>query len=217
MHKGEFMKKLSAVAISVLAASLCAPAFAGDMYVLASAGRSSFSDSGDKNTIDSALISLGVTNLSSSLDKSDTGYKLQVGYQFTPYVAVEGGYVDLGKEKYSATFTGGTASATGKATGWNIDAVGILPINDSFSVFGKLGLIDAKVDLSATATGPGGAATASVSSTDWKGTWGVGAGYNINKTVGLRAEYERFAKLGNNDKTGESNVDLLSVGVVVRF
>lgn len=209
------MKKLSAIAISLFAASVCTPAFAGDVYVLGSVGQSSFSD--DKSTVDDALRSVGVTNLSSSLDKSDTGYKLQVGYQFTPNLAIEGGYVNLGKEKYSATFTGGTASADAKASGWNIDALGIWPVNDSFSVFGKIGLIDAKVELNATATGPGGSASASVSSTDWKSTWGVGASYNINKTVGLRAEYEQFVKLGNTDTTGESTVSLLSVGVVVHF
>jgi OOP family OmpA-OmpF porin len=208
------MKIKALAAIALLAASVT-PALAGDIYVLGAIGRSSVYE--DNSQIDRELVSAGATNVSSSIDRTDTGYKLQLGYQFNPNFAVEGGYVSLGKMKYSATFTGGSATLEGKASGWNIAAVGILPINDAFSAFGKLGVIRAKLETNVSATGPGGSASGSTNATNWKPTWGFGGIYNINKAVGVRLEYERFQKLGDNDTTGQPNVDLLSAGVAYKF
>lgn len=208
------IKTILATAVLSLAA---VSASAGDWYGVGSIGRSSLPNDNSKGDIDSALVSAGATGLSSSFDDSDTGYKLQLGYQFNQNWAVEGGYVDLGEFKYHASYTGGAANAKAKADGWNIDVVGILPINDQFSVFGKLGFIDAKVKIDASATGPGGSASGSADDTCWKGTWGVGATYNFSKTIGIRAEWERFDKLGDKGSTGESNVNLLSVGLSFKF
>lgn len=204
------------IAVATILSLAAASALAGNWYVVGSVGQSEVQDT-NKGEIDAALASIPVTGLSSSMDDTDTGYKLQLGYKFTPNWAIEGGYVDLGKFKYDATFAGGTANAEIKVTGWNIAAVGTYPINEQFSVFGKLGVIDAKVEADFTATGPGGTASDGDSSTKAKGNWGVGATYNINKQWGVRAEWERFDKLGDKDKTGESDVDLLSVGVVFNF
>jgi len=204
------------LAVATILSVSMASAFAGDWYAVGSIGQSKVKD-GNKSEIDSGLVSAGVTGLSSSLDEKDTGYKLQLGYKFTPNWAIEGGYVDLGKFKYNATFTGGGANAEVKASGWNIAGVGTVPINDRFSLFGKLGLIDAKVKGSVTATGPGGTASGNTSSTKSKANWGIGANYGVSKAWGLRAEWERFSKLGDKNTTGESDVDLLSVGVVFNF
>ena len=119
--------------------------------------------------------------------------------------------------KYSASYAGGSANASTKASGFNVAAVGILPVNESFSLFGKLGVIDGKVEETVSATGPGGSANASEKTTKWKGNYGVGATYNINKQVGVRAEYERFSKLGDSNTTGTSDVDLFSLGAVFKF
>lgn len=207
------MKKLALIAI--LSATAAAPAFAGDIYVVGSVGQSSMDI--DKGTVDNALTSAGATGVSSSIDKTDTAYKIQLGYRFNQNFAVEGGYVDLGKGKYSAGFTGGNANANVKASGVNIAALGILPLNESFSVFGKLGFINAKVEQTVSATGPGGSASDSVNATKWKTNWGIGATYNVNKQLGIRFEYEQFSKLGDSNKTGESDVNLLSAGVVYKF
>lgn len=158
-----------------------------------------------------------MTGLSSSLDKTDTAYKLQVGYQLSRNFALEGGYVDLGKTSYSASFTGGTANADVKAHGWNIAAVGIIPLSDVVSVFGKVGAIDATVKFNVSASGPGGTAGASGDSTDWSGVWGIGASYAINKQLAVRVEYEQFNDLGNEEKTGKGDVNLASAGIVFKF
>ena len=179
-------------------------------YVGGSVGYTDFG-TGGKNDIDSALVSAGVTNLSSSLTSHDTGYKIFGGYQFTPNIAVEGGYVWLGTQKYRATYTGGTASVDAKGEGFNIDVLGILPLGDSFSLFAKVGAIDAKMSGSVTATGPGGTAAVNVSQTQWKANYGIGATYNFAPALGLRAEIERF------DFPSSSSANLYSVGVQYKF
>lgn len=207
--------KLKVLGAAVLLAGSITPAQAGDFYVLGSVGRSSI-DQG-KTEIDNVLRSVGATGLASTLSTHDTGYKVQLGYQFNPNWAVEGGYVDLGKTTYSATYTGGAATVSAKATGWNVAAVGMLPIDNAFALFGKLGVIYGKVEVNASATGPGGAASASDSAAKWKPNYGIGATYNFNKNMAVRAEYEQFNKLGDSSTIGTSNVDLFSVGIAVKF
>lgn len=215
------VKRITAAAILSLAMT---SAFAGDWYLAGSVGQSRPEDNSKSDTDASLVSDLGVTGLASSMDDTDTGYKLQLGYKFTPNWAVEGGYVDLGKFNYTASFTGsvvpggaGSASADIKASGWNIAGVGTYPINDQFSVFGKLGIIDAKVEIDASVTGAGGVGSTSTSATKWKTLWGAGAACNLSKQWSLRAEWERFNNLGDSDQTGESSVDLLSLGVVFNF
>ncbi|MDA9050038.1 outer membrane beta-barrel protein [Pseudomonadales bacterium] len=194
-------------------------AFAGDWYALGSFGQSKV-DGNAASEVNAELIDAGVTGLSSSFDDKDTSYKLQLGYSFTPNFAVEGGYIDLGKFQYSAAFTGpavGSAVAEVKAAGINLGAVASYPMNDQFEIFGKLGIINAKVEASATASGGGVTLSENISETKVKGYWGVGAAYNFNKQLGLHLAWERFNKLGDDEKTGESDVYLVSLGLKLSF
>lgn len=207
------------VMASALAFAASAQAAGGEGgYVVGSVGSTKLKV--DKSAIDNELIGLGVTNLSSSVDESDTGYKLAFGYRYNQNLALEVGYANLGKAKYSATgtFAGAPTAANAeiKADGWTIAAIGILPINNAFSIFGKIGTIDATVKGSATATVGTGFGSSSSKSTKWKGNYGIGADYNFTPAIGVRAEYEVFSKLGD-DNVGKSDVDMLSIGLVVKF
>jgi len=209
------MKKVIASTLFALAAAtLSSSVLAGDWYGMVSAGRSDFK--GGKSDLDNILIGAGATGLSSRLDDTDTGYKVQLGYRINQNFAVEGGYLDLGKMKYTAAFTGGAASAEAKADGWNIALVGSVPVGQNLSLFAKLGMIDAKVKVNVSATGPGGAAAGSADDTSWKGNYGIGASYALSDKWAVRAEYERFNDLGDSN-TGKGDVDLFSVGVVFKF
>lgn len=199
------MKKISLLAL--IAGLVAVPAFAGDAYVLGSIGQSSFDL--NKGRLD-GVVTDQLGGISSSLDKADTGYKAQAGYKFNENFAVEGGYIDFGKSTYSFTSAGGSANIQYKLTGINIAAVGILPINDAFSVFGKLGAISAKVDGSASGNASGTSQT-----TKLVPGWGIGASYNLNKQFAVRAEFEQFSKVG--DEPVKGNINLASAGVVYKF
>lgn len=207
------MKK---TAIAALFICITLPAVAGNFYVVGSAGQSDFDI--NKSPIDSALTSAGATNLSSNTDTKGSAYKLQLGYQINPYFGIEGGYIDLGKASYTASATQGNANVEWKAKGFNLSAVGTYPINDKFSIFGKVGTIRSKVDANASGTIVSvGALSASASANKWNLTYGAGAGYTLSKQFGIRVEYERFDKLGDSDKTGKSDVNLISAGIVYSF
>lgn len=128
-------------------------------------------------------------------DKSSAGLKLYGGYAFTPNFALEAGYVSLGKFKGSA--------ADVKADGAFIDAVGIVPLRNNFSLLGRVGAFNGKLD-------------SSLAGTDRSTNLKVGAGvqYDLSANTAIRAEWERyrFDVLGS-----KSNTDLYSVGFAYRF
>jgi len=166
----------------------------------------------------------GSTANSFTRNDSDTGYKLQAGYRINPNFAVEGGYVDLGKYDLTNNVTApfvGSVKGTGKADGWNLVGVGILPIGKDFSVFGKLGTIysTTTVDLTTSGAVTLAGASANRKKSEWNVTYGLGLQYDLTKTISLRGEWERFDGLGNNgtNSTGERDFNMYSVGLTFKF
>mgnify|MGYP000848929514 CR=1 FL=1 len=167
--------------------------------------------------------SLGDPLISESNDESDTAYKLIVGYKFNPYFAVEGGYTNLGKFDYRYTGTGALAGDAGKAKykadAWHASAVGILPFAERFSLFGKLGLAATNAknswDVNAPALGLVDSGSERKSRTNL--LYGVGLGYDVTKNVNVRAEYEDYGRLGNENDTGRVRASVWSLGVNYGF
>ncbi|MEQ1673703.1 MAG: outer membrane beta-barrel protein [Candidatus Nitrotoga sp.] len=146
---------------------------------------------------------------------TDTGTVLRgaVGYQAHPNVAVEASYANYGKIMEFNDNAGGTAEV--KASGFQFSAVGSWPLADAFSVTGKLGLALTKGEIAARVVGVGSYAQDDSNTTF---AWGVGAHFNINQSVAIRAQYERLGEI-SADKTnlGGRDLDLLSAGVVFSF
>lgn len=201
---------------SVVASNVMAADEAG-WYAGASVGRSSVDI--DTNKLVADAVAAGFATATATADTSGTAYKLFAGYKVNRNFAVEGGYTDLGSASLSMTTTGPVASVNGdyKATVWEVNAVGILPINDSFSVFGKLGYHwdDVKTTVAAISGGAGVTSNKDYSGNDFK--FGVGAEYNINRNVGIRLEFERYSNVGNSSTSGGHDVDVASLGMAYRF
>jgi len=154
-------------------------------------------------------------DISCSKDETDTGVKVFAGYQFNPNGAFEFGYVDLGKFKASGVDSFfGNASIDWEASGFTATVVGTLPVNQNFALMGKLGIFFWDLDIHARASFFGSGSD-SDSGTDL--TYGLGVKYDFTKTFGMRAEWERFQDVGDNSTTGQSDIDLFSVGVVFKF
>src|SRR5581483_9830432 len=136
-------------------------------------------------------------------DKKDTSFRIFGGYQFTPNIAAELGYTDLGKLKADfPPFGSGDISATA----WDLSGVFSWPIGQ-FGVFGRLGV--ARVEAK-----PGGIFVGD-SETKTGLTWGLGGQYDFNRNLGLRVEFQRFrADAGGGDT---ADIDNLSLGVLWRF
>ena len=181
------MKSIKALA--AIASFSAAAGFAG------SAAAQSLSSVYIGGTVGQAEFKDGCQGLA-GCDKKDTAWRILGGYQFNRYFAAELGYHDLGKASSAA---GGT-----KGTAWELVGVGSYPIANQFSVYGKLGAYRGELK----------AANAKETNTDL--TYGVGLQYDFTKAVGVRGEWQRYSKMGGGAVV-ETDVDVLSVGVVYRF
>lgn len=177
------MKKIATAAL--ISAAFAAPAFAEDqgVYVGLNVGQGNVSTAG--------------AGWSKS---SDTIFGGLVGYQINRNFAVEGQFTGTGK----ATDVAGN---TLKADALSVTAVGILPLNDAFSLYGKLGV-------ASVASTSSSAAAFGANATQTSATYGVGAQYNVTPTIGLRAGYDAYKA-----KTTLQNFDTntLTVGAVFKF
>ncbi len=213
------MKKLALSIVAVGIASMAQPATA-QWYGGVSVGSS------DTKLDQSVLTVPAATANSFTKDDTDTGYKIQAGYTINPNFAIEGGYVNLGKFSLTNNVTApvvGSLKGSGKADGWNLVAVGSLPIGNDFSLIGKLGTIysTTKVDLATSGAVVLVAGTPiNREKNEWNWTYGLGLQYALSKTISLRGEWERFDKLGTNsgiNATGEYNFNMYSVGLNFKF
>ena len=170
----------------------------------------------DDARITSNLLGGGFATPSIVNDDTDTGYKLFGGYKFNRNFAVEGGYFDLGRFGFTATTVpAGTLNGSIKLRGVNLDAVGILPITEKFSAFGRVGVNYAEARDSFSGTGAVTVTNPNPSKRDTNVKFGAGLQYDFTQSLGVRLEAERYRI---NDAVGnKGDVDLVSLGLVYRF
>jgi OOP family OmpA-OmpF porin len=199
------------IASALLSVSACAMAADTGWYIAGDIGQAKQEDG--KDEIDGALVGLGATGINSSFDETDNSFSLLAGYQFNRNFALEGGYIDLGKAKYTSTSSLGNVDASAEVTAWKLSAVGIMPINDAFSVLGKLHVL--RSDVKVEASGPAGVASASDNSFDFG--LGLGVEYKITSNLAVRANWDQYIKVGDSSTTGESDIRVLSAGLKYSF
>jgi len=145
----------------------------------------------------------GITN--PSVDDSDSGFKIFGGYQFSRNWGVEVGYVDFGKAGLSGSMLGIPFTGDLGVTALTVAGTGTMPMNESFSLLGKVGMWnwDAKASVAALGT----AGSASDSGTDL--FFGVGLRYNLSKNLGLQLEVEQYS--------GDDSITYTSLGLRYKF
>lgn len=122
-------------------------------------------------------------------DSSKAGAKAFVGYDFTPNIALELGYINFGD-------FGGL-----DADGGFLDGVVKVPFTTNWVGLAKLGVFQGRVDAGET----------NRDGTSWKG--GLGIQYNFTPNLAVRAEYERY----KFDVLGGPKSDFVSAGVTYKF
>jgi OOP family OmpA-OmpF porin len=141
-------------------------------------------------------------------DDKDTAWRILGGYQLNRNIAVELGFHQFGDA--SQTFPGGQVAFEANAI--EIVGLGSLPLGNNFAIYGKAGFY--RGETKATGSNFSGAIDLKETNTDL--TYGLGARYDFNPKLGIRAEWQRYTNMGG-DAVGESDVDVLSVGVIVGF
>jgi len=138
----------------------------------------------------------------SGVDDSDTGFKIFGGYTFTENWGVEVSYFDFGEASVSA----GNSSASVGITGLSASAVGRLPVNDMFAVYGKLGFAsyDVKAKFNVAGFGSG-----SASDSDSDMIYGIGGAMSFGGNFEARLEYEAL--------NVDGDASMISVSGLFRF
>ena len=139
----------------------------------------------------------------SGVDDSDTGFKIFGGYTFTENWGVEVSYFDFGEASVSA----GNSSASVGITGLSASAVGRLPVNDMFAVYGKLGFASYDVDLDFNNVPGFGSGHLSDSDSDL--IYGIGGALSFGGNFEARLEYEAL--------NVDGDASMISVSGLFRF
>jgi len=117
--------------------------------------------------------------------EDDTAIRVLGGYQINRNFAAELGYsqlLDKGGVEVSA---------------FELVGIGLFPLGNRFSIFGKLGFANVDVE------------TPGTSQDRTELTYGVGVQYDLTPRFGLRGQWQRYDT--------DTEVDVLSVGVTYRF
>jgi OOP family OmpA-OmpF porin len=204
---------LSLLVLSVIA-SPCVSANDPGWYTGANIGHSKSQI--DDERIGRALLGNGFTSAAFKNDERDTGYKLFGGYQFNKNFALEAGYFNLGKFGFTAsTLPPGALNGKIKIKGLSLDAVGILPMTDRFSAFGRIGLNYANTQDGFSGTGAVWVFNPNPSKRELNYNFGLGVQYALTPSLGMRAEAERYRI---NDAVGnKGDIDLIGISLIYRF
>lgn len=156
---------------------------------------------------------------------ADTGIagRLFAGFKFNQNLALESGFTKFSNMNTSATTTTGlvTDSTSGQIKSYAVDLVvkGILPLQNGFDLYGKLGAayLNEDANVSETISIPGMSATNSANKTSDAiyPTYGAGVSYTFNPNLTGDVSWMHIQKIGDNDYLG--NTDFVGVGLTYNF
>lgn len=164
-------------------------------------------------TIDSADIA-GTTE---TKDESANAYKAFVGLDLNRNFAVEVGYFSTGDVSHKISLAASSVERKVSTTAFFLDAVGRARLSDHLSALAKLGFASTNTKAKASATGIFAGCCSDESASETNMRYGLGVEFNPIQQVGFRIEFERTAKVGDPDTTGEFDVDFIGLGLALRF
>ena len=188
------MKKIIFIS-SLLAAIASTQTMAQDAawYVSGAVGQSDFK-------VNAGDVPPGVT-----IDKKDTSFGFAVGYNFSKIIALEAGYLSMGKAKFSGNFFG-PVSGDVKVEAPHISAIISAPIAEGFSLYGRLGAARTDTKAKVCFTGAGGCFVNSEKQNEL--FYGVGLGFAFTRNLTATIEYQKLDK---------SEVQAINAGLRLSF
>jgi hypothetical protein len=193
-------------------------------------GQSNFS--GDQSDNEAGLINRIVQagfptqNLRAGTEDSDLGYQATFGYRFNRYFAAELGLAQFGDLKSTARadidvgqgFVPASVTLAFRAGGPIVSAIGILPISEKFEAYARLGYLftSSERELSSRVNGEIGS-FGSAKGDSQNPVYGLGVAWHFNQVYSLRAEFQKLDNLGQENRTGEEDITVAALGLIVRF
>ncbi len=136
-------------------------------------------------------------------DTKDTGFKVYAGGKINQVLGLEVGYTDFGR----INVLGGETEAWAVP----ITLTAGIPIGQRFNIFGKVGGVYARTDVSVSLSD---SISARGSRNGWGLTYGAGATFAVTPTVQIRADIDRYRL---DFVGGRRDIDMLTAGVQFRF
>lgn len=145
-------------------------------------------------------------------DETTAGFKALAGWKLQRHFGLEAGVANFGDARADGTLNGTPVIGRWQGYGVDLSAIGFLPLGTQFELFAKGGVAfwDIKSTLATVATGQ-------VNDRGFSGVWGAGGTWWVMPQVGLRLQYERFHRVGDDSVQVRTNVDFISLNVVGRF
>lgn len=158
----------------------------------------------------------GVGTTDAAIDRTGDAFKIFGGYQINRNIAIEGGYFDLGKNRFTTrTSPPGTLSGETRVQGLNLDLVGTMPLTERFSALARVGAQHAWSKDRFSGSGAGAGISTRSKHDDSNVKIGLGVQYEMSPAVWIRGDVERYRI---KDATGRrANVDVASVSLVFPF
>jgi len=153
--------------------------------------------------INGALANQGAPGAASA-DDSATMYGINGGYRLNRNFALEGALSRLGSFDYN----GDTVSGKFTANALSLAGVGIWPVTNAFSVYGKAGLALTDVNLEAPVTDASHTGTGLLV--------GAGVTYDFDGGYFAKAGWDHYAHVGDAS-TGQGDINTYLIGVGMRF
>ena len=160
-----------------------------------------------------------------SLDCQETALsgKGFVGARINKYFSVEGSLAYLGQFDFTATVNGaGSGTAKWKGYAGMLEALGTLPVTEGLDLYIRGGAAYWYTDVDVTVPGLCSSCY-SQSATGFSPTAGLGLqwwlAHNLNGpgSLALRLEYQQIWNVGDQDKTGQTDLQMVSLSFLWRF
>jgi OmpA-OmpF porin, OOP family len=133
-------------------------------------------------------------------DKGRT-FGLFGGYQFNRNLALELQYSDLGKSTFGSTNL--------RDSVWDLSGLYLWPIGQ-FSVYGRLGGYMSELRSTNPFTG------VELKASNGGLTWGIGGQMDL-RPIAIRAEFQRYEKVGGDAIIEKAAINVLTVGALWKF
>ncbi len=163
----------------------------------------------DSAELNDRLTSRGLPGSARVDSNHRTGWRLLGGYRWGKYLALEGGYTDLGDIEASYSGTGPLSSAEQKAvypasgSGYELSLLGLYPFSENLSGFVRGGLFAWHAEYSTNAG-------TRVSDSGRDRVFGLGGEWRVNAQWSLRLGWDRYT-------VARDSTNLISLGGRYRF
>ena len=154
-------------------------------------------------------------------DRSDLTYDAMVGYRFSARYAIELQYLWLGDVSMHADAgqQGGGLDARWRLKGPSVSAVAGWPISSRWDVYARAGAMFAETDATLVYTAASGDEPQRIKAreTTTELVWGAGFAYHATPQWTVRLEYQQVPNAGDAGRTGELDVERITLGWVCHY